>query len=304
MPFPSPALTPPTLAPYQMSYLGLAFGGVVPGTPYQFQSYDISPPDVQGGDAQRALDEGEFGGMDILPGRDTIYTVVAISDGISLEHSRQALGAVLAGPAGAVEQPLYFQTPSGLYACMAKPRKFKYGIDITTLLGKGTLVSGMLHSTDPRWYAAPTKTATVGLPAPLGGLHFPVTFPATFGGGGVGGILQISNNGTFEMRPIFVVTGPCLNPVIQNLSLPGAPALRFSLSLNAGDTLTIDTDFQSIIYTPAGTTIGSSRRNALVASSTWFNLPPGLNQIEFTTGDGVQVAGTLTVQSADAYLAL
>ncbi len=301
MPFPDPSLAPPSLQPWQLSYGGLTFGGIVPAAAYQLQSIDYSPPAVLSGDAQRPLDQGEFAGLDVLPGRDTVLTQVVISDGISLDHSRQVLGSVLG--VGAVEQPLYLRLPTGLYACMARPRKHQYTADITTVFGKGTVVSSMLHSTDPRWYAAPSKQASVGLPGPLGGLTFPATFPASFGGGGAGGILQVLNSGLFEMRPIFIVLGPCTNPTIQNLSLPGAPALGFNLMLGAGDTLAIDTDFQSIVYTVGGSTIGSSRRNALTATSTWFNFPPGLSQIEFTTTDSAQ-AGRLTVQWADAYVAL
>lgn len=313
MPFPSPSLAPPALNLYQLSYGGLAFGGVG-RTVNQVQSMVIDMPDVAGGDVQRAMDQGEFVGLDVLPGKDVtiVQTIgranptgfpVTAAEALALDQAVQALGGVMA-PGGVTERPLYLQLPSGLFACMCRPRRHSCPFDINRVMAGGVIATTMLHATDPRWYAAPSKTATVGLPAPAGGLSFPVSFPATFGGGGAGGILTVYNYGLFEMRPVLVIAGPCTNPVVSNLSIPGAPAIGVALTLAAGDTLTIGTDLRSIVFTAAGTSAGSSRRNALMSGSTWWNLPPGANQIEFTTGDAMQVAGTLTVQSADAYLTL
>lgn len=302
MPFPSPALAAPSLANYQMQFGGLKFAGIDRTTAYQMVSLTgIDAVDTDSGDSQRAQDPGEFVGLDVLKGRDiTLQQVVKSITGQTLDVARQAMaGAFLAG--GATEQPLYIKLPSGLFACMARARRHNFPLDISMVMAGGGTVTTLWHATDPRWYAIPTKTATVGLPAPLGGLSFPVTFPASFGGGGVGGILQVTNAGLMEMRPIIVFTGPCTNPVATNLSIAGAPYVGFTIALAAGDTLVVDTDFQSAVYYASGSTIGTSRRNALTSGSTWFNLPRGLNQIEFNSSDGTQVAGTMTVQSADAY---
>lgn len=303
MAFPAVA-TPPSLPVWGMSYGGLAFGGIVRGSTYQLIGTDaLDIPAALSGDATRDLDQGDFIGLDTLPGRDiTIQQVIAASTDASLDAARQTLAGVL-GPAGTTELPLYLQLASGIYACMARPRKHSPPLDINTVLGKGVVVSTMFRASDPRWYAVPTKQATVGLPGPLGGLTFPVTFPASFGGGGGGGILQVTNAGQFEMRPVLVVTGPCTNPRVTNLTLPGAPGIGFNLVMATGDTLVIDTDFQSVLYFTAGSSIASSRRGALTSDTVWWNLPPGLNQIELTTTDALGAA-LLTVQSADAWLGL
>jgi hypothetical protein len=301
---PSPSLTPPALADYQMSFRGLTFGGVVPGSAYQLQGLKgIDMPPVMSGDVQRALDQGEFAGLDLSGGRDVEVTLVINPDGTSLDHARQALAGVLA-VGGNTEEPLYLQLPSGVFACMARPRKYAAPVDITTVLANGCVSNALLHATDPRWYAMPTKTATVGLPEPLGGVSFPISFDLSFGGGSTGGLLTVENNGTFECRPIFTITGPCTNPVISNLSIPGAPSLGFNITLGSGDTLVVETDYQSILYTPAGASGGASRRGSLMTGSTWWNLSPGSSTIEFTTSDGTQVSGTLTVVSADSFMGL
>jgi hypothetical protein len=174
------------------------------------------------------------------------------------------------------------------------------------VLAGGTVASTLLHSTDPRWYAAPSLSQSAALPAAVGGgLAIPAAVPWSLGAGGVGAILNVVNSGRFESRPLLIVTGPCTNPVISNLSIAGAPWIGVSIALNAGDTLTIDTDWQSVVYTTAGSTIGSPRRNALQWGSTWWNLPANSTSvIEMTTSDPAPVAGTLTVQSASAYLSL
>ncbi|HEY4452384.1 MAG TPA: hypothetical protein VGN13_12415 [Solirubrobacteraceae bacterium] len=305
MPFPLASLTPPTLSKWQMSYRGVAFGGIVQGATYQLQGFPegLDTPDYISGDAQRALDQGEFEGVDLSPGRNvTIKQVIQAASDEALDHARQTLGSAL-GPATAA-QPLYLCLASGTFACMAKPRKHKAPAELLTAFAKANEANTLFHATDPRWYAMPTKTATVALPAPPGGVTFPLTFNVSFGGGSFGALVTVENNGNFEMRPRLIVTGPCTTPTITNLSIPGAPSLSFNISLASGDTLAIDTDFQTVVYTPVGTSGGASRRGTLVFGSTWFNLPPGMNALEFTSADTTQVTGTLTVESADAYIAL
>jgi hypothetical protein len=317
MSFPSPSLAAPALTVGQLSYGGLVFGGVQSGATYQIVGIEgLDPPDVLAGDQQRAEDQGEFAGLDVLPGRD-ITIIQNITAGALagqkptaaqlavLANARMTLGGVL-GVKGTEEEPLWVQTEAGIFACMARPRKHHFPWNSTVFITGSVTATTLFHATDPRWYAAPSKTATVGLPPPSSsGLVFPVTFPVTFPGSSVGGILTVHNTGRFEMRPVLVIVGPCTTPEITNLSLPGNPSLTINTTLNTGDTLTIDTDFQTIQFVAAGTTIGSSRRFALAAGSTWWNLPAESTcLLEFNTSDTVAVAGTLTVESADAWIGL
>jgi hypothetical protein len=312
--FPSPSIVPPILESYQLSYLGLDFGGLDQGGSYQLQSLPsgLDMPNVASGDVQRALDHGEFVGLDLSAGRDvTVTQVVTGVNAVALDNARQLLASVMA-VAGNTNSPLYLQLPSGLYACMARPRKHGYKLDIGSIMPfaegvtGGDVVTSVLHATDPRWYAMPTKASVpVGLaPVGSGGLTFPASAPFSFGGSGSAGEVIVYNNGLFEMRPVLVVTGPCTNPVVANLSLPGAPWVGFDVALNTGDTLTIDTDYETAVLVTAGTSQGASRQNAEIAGSTWWNLPPGPNTIQWQTSDTSVVAGTMVVESADAYMAI
>jgi hypothetical protein len=296
----------PSLTAWQMWFGGLAFGGKARGATYQFQEYPegMDTPDYVMGDVQRAIEQGEYAGVDLSPGRNvTIKQVAQATTDVGLDLARQALAGVMV-PAGSTESPLYVQLASGLFACMARPRKHKAVIDVNTLVGKGTIIASQFHATDPRWYSTPTQTATVGLPEPSGGLEPPVTPPVTISGG-TGGLIECVNAGPMYMYPRFVITGPCTNPKISNLSLPGAPSVSFEISLNPGDMLSVDMDWESVMLVSAGSTAGSSRRSTKRTGSTWFAFPgESTNIVEFSSEDLVQVAGTLTAEWASAQMGL
>jgi hypothetical protein len=318
-----PPFTPPSMDVYQASYGGLVFGGLTQGATYQFVAIpvgSIDMPNVQTSDAQRTLDQGEFEGVDVSAGRDHAFQqVITGVTATAMEEARQALGGVMA-VAGTTELPFYMQLNSGLFACMSRPRKHAYKVDINSVLpfgdpgnmGGDTALS-TLHATDPRWYAMPVRVAgPVGLPQPEGGLGFNATPNFSFGGGSAGGYLAAYNNGQFEMRPVLVITGPCTNPMVTNQSLANDPSIGFNITLNTGDTLTIDTGAPTALYLPSGGSVPASVLRAGMDSNRWWNLAPangpegigGPNNLVFTSSDGTQVAGTLTVYSADAYMAL
>jgi hypothetical protein len=167
--------------------------------------------------------------------------------------------------------------------------------------GFGGVATMVFHMTDPRVYASPTLSTTIPLPtAGALGYTFPLTFPHTYGGGSAG-VATVVNAGNVEMRPVFLFTGPLLDPGVQGLSLPNVPQLTFNGSMAATDTLTIDTDFQSAVYRIGGVGSGSSVRN--LVTGTWFNLPKGTSSIGFISSNNT-LAGTLAVQSASAFAGL
>lgn len=319
MAFPSPSLAPPALNTYQWSFGGLTFGGINSTATYQLQSMTIDMPDVASGDVQRAVDQGEFAGFDILPGADiTIqqlittqglrrFGVPSVAQAAVIDQACQALGGVM-GPLGATEQPLYLQMASGTFVRMCRPRKHNCPWDINRALVGAPVATSMLHSTDPRWYAAPSQSQTVGLATGVpGGLAVSTATaaPWVLAAGIAANVVNVVNSGPFESRPVLVINGPCVNPVITNTSITGAPWVGVLQALNPGDTLTIDMDWRSVVLRTAGSTIGAPRRNQIMQGSTWWNLPANTsNAITFTSSDIGVAAGTLTVQSASAYLSL
>jgi hypothetical protein len=303
MPFPPPSLALPTLTDYALSYRGLNFGGIVPETGYQIVSMPkgLEPPDTLTGDVQRALDEGEWIGVDLYPGRDIEILQIVTGYGEGVDRNRQLLAGAL-GVGGTTEDPLFLQLPTGLYVAYARPRKHAAPLDVNQIVGGGFQATSLLHADDPRWYRAPSHEAFTHLPQGSGGMTFPAIFPIDFGGTG-SGTLTVVNEGTVEMRPILIVEGPVTDPMIYNASLPNAPFLGFGMTLLPEDQLVIGLDYQTAVYYPAGSTEGASRRNTTLKGSTWWYLQPGENEIEFRAREGGEAA-KLKVQWADAFAGL
>ncbi|MDN3356088.1 phage tail domain-containing protein [Actinomadura sp. DC4] len=132
-----------------------------------------------------------------------------------------------------------------------------------------------LAAPDPLRYAVAQSTATCGLATTTGGLTFPLVFPLDFGVGPGGGTLVLVNEGNTATWPTWAIIGPAPNPVILNTDTGERLALA-GLTIDAGQTLTLDTDARTVMLQGV-----ASRRGALTADSTWFPLRPGATRIAF-----------------------
>jgi hypothetical protein len=311
-----PTTAAPTLSNFQAQFNGLTLG---PGTGYQVTGItglgDL--PAVRTSDVNRPRDHGMFVGLNFMGGRDITYDFWAnpAGTGLTLQAMMENLSTAVL-PSVSTELPLWVQLPNlPCLGSMSRVIKHTLAMDIdysASQLGKPSV---MWHSTDPRLYSTPS-TSTVGLPAPLGGLTFNATPNFTFGGGGTFGSIVAVNNGNVEMRPTFVISGGASGvtvPVVQNVttgwiltfSNPGGTGV----TLNAGDTLTVDTDLRTILYTASGSTTPQPRRNWLKSGSIWpdpvkgiAGLAPGSNTVEFSSSDSSASSGTLALSWASAYL--
>ncbi len=315
MAFPSPSVSVPTLANFNVSFNGFTMG---PGSGSEnngvgfLKIEGVDRPTVRSGDVDQPRTSGQFIGLDLLAGRDIILTAQLGRDAVSLAHAAQQLRNALS-PRGTTEDPLFLNINGTTYACTVRARKDTIPIDIPYALGSlAQSVSILFHATDPHFYSTPTLAPTIGLPAPSGGFIFPITFPLSFGGGSGNNSVNVTNYGNVECWPILTITGPCLYPAISNLTT--GQVLSFNLSMATGDTLVINTgNPHTATYTSAGSTIGSSRLYTLGSSSSWWNIPPGVgpnavnggvSTISFNSQDVVQAAGTCQIAYASAYSSL
>ncbi|MEU0789154.1 phage tail protein [Amycolatopsis sp. NPDC005961] len=145
---------------------------------------------------------------------------------------------------------------------------------------------------DPLRYGEDLHVETCGLPRPAPGMTFPVRFPLVFGRG-EGGTLALANSGTATVRPVWTITGPCVQPAIRNDST--GERMAFSLSLAEGDVLTVDSAARTVFLGEA------SRRATLLPRSAWFGLPPGSTAVGFEAFDNT-ATGRLTVRWHDAWI--
>ena len=312
MSLPSPNLSVPTLAVDQAQFQGpqgtITFGAT---TPWEWTKVEgIGKPKVRSGNTPRPRVRGSFVGLNLLDVRTITFTLDIGPPFGSYTNLKGALTAMRSAISteGTTEYPLYIQLPNyPLLACMARVTGFDPPYDFAADIGgQGTgLMKGIplqFEAVDPYFYATPTIAPTVGLPTPGLGFSFPITFPLSFGGGTTANQVNVLNNGNVPCYPTLVITGPCLNPSVQNLSITGGPTLFFNIQLNSGDTLTVDCDQQTIMYTPSGSTTGSPYSQILSAGSTFFTLTPtGYNTIAFNSQDTSAVAGTLAVWAASTY---
>ncbi len=305
MAFPSTTVTVPSLQDWQMSYNGLTIGA---GTPYVLQhAQGLSGPKIRSQDEPRARDLGSYIGFDVYGSRTFNLSLFVVSDGTnSLETLLYNLATAFT-PQPNNELPFYIKLPTlPQLAIMSRVKRREYPIDLAFGAAQTANVALQLESTDPILYEAPTQSTSSGLGTPPAATQFNITFPMTFGGGSLN-YISVTNTGNYNVRPIIVFTGPLTNPYISNSSVSGNPELSFTnptqtgYTLNAGDTLTIDTDAHTIIYTPSGSSFGANYRSWLVFGSTWFDLIPGTNNLYFGSGDSAPVSGTVTVQWANGY---
>jgi hypothetical protein len=309
MAFPAATVTPPALSIWQASVGGLKLGLT---TPYTIKAITgLGLDQVRSGDSARARDQGQLVGLDLLAGRTLTLTLSVDTPTTGIELALKALALALP-PGTETEIPFWIKLPHlPLLASMVRVRKRHFPVNIAFAAGLGN-VSALLHSTDPRLYG-PTEVTTAGLPTPAGGLTFPVTFPATFGGGSSGDSVIITNTGNVEMRRVLVITGPCTNPKVVNSttgwSLTFSNPFQSGYTLTTGTVLTVTLDLRTVTLTRTGTSVGSSRESWVVAGSVWPNVVSGIyglavgsNTIAFSSSDAAAVAGSLAVQWASAYL--
>jgi hypothetical protein len=305
MSLPSPALGAPSLVNDSLQFQGLVMGN---GTPFGLTGLEgLGKPDVRSGNMDRPRARGAFPGLNLLKTRLLTATMDIGPPFGAYTNLAGAGGALRAAVSteGTTEYPLWLQVPNfPLVACMARviqkiDPKYDIAADIGSLL-KGVAVQ--FEATDPYLYSAPTRSTTIGLPTPGIGFTFPLTFNWSFGGGSSANMATITNAGDVPCWPVLVITGPCLNPTVSNLSVAGNPTVALNIQLNAGDQLVIDPDMETIVFFAAGAAVGSPAPQLLLSGSSFFAIPGGGSSIlAFNSQDTTPAAGTLTVWSADAY---
>lgn len=276
---------------WQCELNGLLLGE---GTPYGVLSLDglDDLPEVRSFDDPRAGDHGAYRGTDLAGVRvvtvelDIVATpTVAFSDAV---NALQAATVVQSA-----ETPFAWQRPGRpKQQVFARPRRRALPDDLAFQMGFGRATVQLL-ATDPRVYAQAISTGQTGLPSAAGGRTYPRTYPLTYGAVSSANSILAVNAGNFAALPVLLITGPVDTPTV--LHTTSGRFLKFALQLTAGDTLTVDLDAKSVLLN--GT---ASRRTALTADSSWWELAPGDNTVQYTAA--ATTASTLTVTWRSAWL--
>ena len=143
-----------------------------------------------------------------------------------------------------------------------------------------------LLAPDPCWYDA--TATTLPLAGLTGGATFPISFPCIFAV--QGSTRVIINEGDIAAPVRIQIPGPCLNPVVENLSTGEKIAL--TLEVDAGKTVLIDTAYGNLLCRLVAS--NGTQTNAmqyLTPESAFWQLQPGENIVTFSAPSGsVEVA--------------
>lgn len=277
---------------WRAEFRGLALGD---GSSYDLVAVRglLDLPDVRSADRALLRRHGLLPGDDFLGGRTVDLTLeIHADDPSSLGATLDAL--LVAFQVGPGEAPFVFQFPGvaggGKRQVYARTRKRSAPMDLSFVYGTAR-VQVQLLATDPRIYDAATRTASSSLPTAGGGMNFDLVFPATFGAVSTGGAIVAMNDGTFQTSPTFRIDGPVTNPRVENLTT--GEVLALAIDLAAGQYLVIDTEARTVLL--GGT---ASRYSSLSASSSWWDLEPGRNDVTFRASTPSEASLSMTWASA------
>lgn len=146
-----------------------------------------------------------------------------------------------------------------------------------------------LLADDPRMYSQTLNSLTYDPTTnPSSGMTWPMVFPTAWGGSGIND-LSISNAGQFPTPPIFTMTGPAVNPIVDN-DTTGQHIYTTGLTMTSTDVLVIDVGQRLV------TLNGNNRPDLIDQSQTyWFELGAGVTLIRMRAASGM-ITGQTSLQ--------
>ena len=281
---------------YSFQFNGLTFGS---GTP--FQVYDVDGleglPDLRTQDDNRGFNDGEFSGRDFYSGRHLTFTILVLAgNGNTAQQNLNLLQAALI-PQQSGTTTLYYllDVNATTQRLEARVRSRKVLIDPEYTFGY-IRAQYTFFAPDPRYYDDTLKTITFSPTPTANGRTYSRTFNYTYGG--VSNINQgtVVNAGTVATDGTITIAGPATLPVISVSNSAGTFALTVNYALQTGDVLTIDTSLKTL------TLNGSTARNLLLNSSSWFNFPPGSSTLSFSASNVTTGTTSVSVTYRNAYV--
>lgn len=259
-------------------------------------------PDVQGaGVIARSGDHGAWASPQFYAARTLTLTVTASAPTQALRDQARAL-LQQAVPISTLAQ-LRYDEPVPKTAWVRRSGKVTEAYptltDVTFTVG--------LVAPDPRKYGTVQRSLSIGLlPAGVGGgMVVPFTVPFTLAAAPPPGVAVATNGGSFETPPVIVIRGPVAGPSVGNLTAGGSVSWS-GLTLGTGDVLVVDALNRqgyvnpTTVSTTAGIPSGGGTYWPADIGSTWWQIAPGDNQLEY--GGVAGTGSTATFYWSDAYI--
>ncbi|MFC5676076.1 phage distal tail protein [Aeromicrobium endophyticum] len=143
-----------------------------------------------------------------------------------------------------------------------------------------------LWGRDPRLYSTVLHTASTRFPTTTGGLEVPLQVPFELDAVATSGEMNLQNTGSEDAWPVYRIDPANSVPVVDPVIVEAATgrAMRFKLTINPGDWVTIDTRNHLVLGNGEP---GASRRSSFYGD--WLSLEPGASKtIRYAgaSGDG------------------
>lgn len=147
---------------------------------------------------------------------------------------------------------------------------------------------------DPRKYG-PVVSVSSGLPVPGTGFLFPATFPADFGLPGNSGRLSVTNTGTANTYPLFLISGGSMSEGFEVARVGGAERLRLERPIPEGSTVSLNSRTGRV-------QLDGSDITAFLTRDDWFAVAAGSSiTLQFSAIGDVEGEPRLTVQAQPAF---
>lgn len=259
-------------------------------------------PDVQGaGVIARSGDHGAWASPQYYAARQLTLTVTASAPSQALRDTARAL-LQQAVPVSDLAQ-LRYDEPISKFAWVRRSGKVT---EAYPTLSDVTFTVGLV-APDPRKYSMTQRSLTIGLtPAGTGGgMVEPFTLPFTLQAASSPGAATALNAGNFETPTVAIVNGPVTGPTLSNAAT-GQTVSWSTLSLAAGQQLVVDFLNRqgyvnpSMVSTNPGIPSTGGTYWPADATSSWWQLQPGSNQIGF--GGSAGTGASSLFYWRDAYI--
>lgn len=223
----------------------------------------------------------------------TLKFLILAPDRAAVETTRRRVAAAF-NPRAGYGTLVWTQADGAQYAlkCVARSRSPVFpGGRATGNTWQEVVVD--LQAPDPCWYDADPET--LHLAGLTGGATFPIAFPCTFAVQGA--TMVIINEGDIAAPVRIAIPGPCLNPVVENLSTGEKIGLQMEVA--EGETIVIDTTYGSLFCRlQASNGTQTNAMQYLTADSVFWQLQPGVNIVTYSAASG---SAAVTIEYASRY---
>lgn len=266
-------MTTPTVD-FQVAVGDLLMG---PGTPYTivgFNPWTRTVRTMQAG--ERAWNHGSWSGQEFLE-ESVVPLRVQIKAGTAGAWlgAQQAMAAAFAPSPVGEDIEMRFRIDGTEYVMFGRPRLVEPETELI-VLGIGYTRAAFV-GLDPLIYAGAESSVDTGLPSTSDGLEFPIEFPIEFDAVTTSGTRQVTNDGTADTALTLRIDGPVTDPQVSLTRGTDVQTLRFGLTLDADQWLTVDCAARTVLLND----VASRRGNT---AGTFPILAPGTSELSWIAG--------------------